>query len=138
MQRIIEQQKVEYDFGFYKLPQHTDAPVTILSEGKTLLQTNMGLELPLQPTSSLGELALYEAFKSWQGGSKVHAKVMLTFLAVCLLLKNLNAMEILHAERMRAVQFAKFLGAWNRQRQVHRFAPRLCLHSRTYMHELII
>lgn len=55
VQRIIEQQRVEYDFGFYKLPQHTDTPVTILSEGRTLLQTNMGLELPLQPTSRLGE-----------------------------------------------------------------------------------
>ena len=44
---------MEYDFGFYKLPQLTDAPVTILSEGKTLLQTNLGLELPLQPTSHL-------------------------------------------------------------------------------------
>ena len=54
VQSIIEQQKVQYDFGFYKLPQHTDSPVTILSEGRTLLRTAMGLELPLQPTSGLG------------------------------------------------------------------------------------
>ena len=53
LQKIIEQQTVEYDFGFYKLPQHTNAPVTILSEGKTLLQTNLGVELPLHATAAL-------------------------------------------------------------------------------------
>ena len=53
LQKVIEQQKVEYDFGFYKLPQHTDAPVTIISEGRTLLQTNLGIELPLQPAANL-------------------------------------------------------------------------------------
>ncbi|KAK9820667.1 hypothetical protein WJX74_003228 [Apatococcus lobatus] len=60
LKRIIEQQKVEYDFGFYKLPQPSDAPVTILSEGRmllqTLLQSSKSLALPLQPTSSLGTL----------------------------------------------------------------------------------
>ena len=58
LQSIIEHQQVEYDFGYYKLSQHTDCPVTILSEGKTLLQTNVGLEVPLQPTSEFCESTL--------------------------------------------------------------------------------
>jgi hypothetical protein len=34
---LISQQKVDYDFQFYKLEFHTDVPVLVLSEGKSLL-----------------------------------------------------------------------------------------------------
>lgn len=53
---LMKSQSVEYEFGFYKLPQLTDAPVTILSVGTTLFKpTGVDIVLPLQPTSDVGE-----------------------------------------------------------------------------------
>lgn len=37
LSELIQQQQVHYDFQFYKIPFHTNIPVLILSEGKSLL-----------------------------------------------------------------------------------------------------
>lgn len=37
LSELIKSQEVQYDFQFYKIPFHTNIPVLILSEGKSLL-----------------------------------------------------------------------------------------------------
>lgn len=46
---LISQQKVDYDFQFYKLEFQTDVPVLVLSEGKSLLPSDV--VVPLEPDS---------------------------------------------------------------------------------------
>lgn len=38
---LISQQKVDYDFQFYKLGFQTDIPVLVLSEGKSMLPVSL-------------------------------------------------------------------------------------------------
>lgn len=40
---LISQQKVDYDFQFYKLEFQTDIPVLVLSEGKSLLPVSLNV-----------------------------------------------------------------------------------------------
>ncbi|GFG32310.1 hypothetical protein Cfor_02707 [Coptotermes formosanus] len=47
---LISQQKLDYDFQFYKLEFQTDIPVLVLSEGKSLLPSDVSV--PLEPDSS--------------------------------------------------------------------------------------
>ncbi|XP_033610170.1 mini-chromosome maintenance complex-binding protein isoform X3 [Cryptotermes secundus] len=46
---LISQQKVDYDFQFYKLEFKADVPVLVLSEGKSLLPNDVAV--PLEPDS---------------------------------------------------------------------------------------
>ena len=41
LSELINSQQLSYDFGFYKLPFHTNIPVLILSEGKSLLPVRL-------------------------------------------------------------------------------------------------
>jgi hypothetical protein len=40
---LISQQKVDYDFQYYKLEFQTDVPVLVLSEGKSLLPVSFNV-----------------------------------------------------------------------------------------------
>ncbi len=51
---VLYVQAVEYDFQYYTLPQPADAPVTVLSCGRSLFRDVVDLELPLRPTDSPG------------------------------------------------------------------------------------
>ncbi|CAK1550646.1 unnamed protein product [Leptosia nina] len=58
---LIKQQKVEYDFKYYKMEYDSDISVLILSEGKSLLPSDY--HVPLRPESSSLEIfdAIVEA-----------------------------------------------------------------------------
>ncbi|GBP15443.1 Mini-chromosome maintenance complex-binding protein [Eumeta japonica] len=58
---LIQHQKVEYDFKYYKMEFDTDIPVLILSEGKSLLPSDF--HVPLRPEESSLEIfdAIVEA-----------------------------------------------------------------------------
>ena len=47
LEPLAKNQQVEYDFGVYTLPMPTDVPVTILSDGPSLLKASVSLEMPL-------------------------------------------------------------------------------------------
>lgn len=47
-------QRVAYDFEFFSLDQPADAPVTVLSLGRSLLKDAAGVAVPLRPTAPLG------------------------------------------------------------------------------------
>lgn len=51
----MARQRVAYDFEFFSLEQPSDAPVTVLSLGRSLLKDAVGVTLPLRPTAPLGE-----------------------------------------------------------------------------------
>ena len=44
---LAKNQQVEYDFGVYTLPMPADVPITILSDGPSLLKAAVSLEVPL-------------------------------------------------------------------------------------------
>ena len=44
---LMASQVLEYDFDAYNLPMPTDAPVTVLSVGASLLKPSVDLELPI-------------------------------------------------------------------------------------------
>ncbi|RMZ55547.1 hypothetical protein APUTEX25_000130, partial [Auxenochlorella protothecoides] len=52
---LVRTQKVAYDFEFFSLDQEADAPVTVLSCGRSLLKDALGTSLPLAPTAPLAE-----------------------------------------------------------------------------------
>lgn len=54
LQTLVAAQKVAYDFEFFALDQPADAPVTVLSLGRSLLKDCIDLTLPLRPTAPLG------------------------------------------------------------------------------------
>lgn len=56
LQSLIETKKVDYDFNFYSLPIPTDVPVLILSQGRSLLHAALSLTIPLQMTTTPGNL----------------------------------------------------------------------------------
>ena len=47
LETLAKNQQVEYDFGVYTLPMPADVPVTILSDGPSLLKASVSLEMPL-------------------------------------------------------------------------------------------
>lgn len=51
----MKAQRVSYDFEFFSLDQPAEAPVTVLSLGRTLLKDAGGLAVPLRPAAPLGE-----------------------------------------------------------------------------------
>jgi len=51
----MAKQRVAYDFEYFSLDQPSDAPVTVLSLGRSLLKDAVGVALPLRPTVPLGE-----------------------------------------------------------------------------------
>ena len=52
--RMVHAQAVEYDFQYYALPQPADAPVTVLSCGRSLFRDAIDVEVPLRPTEAHG------------------------------------------------------------------------------------
>ena len=44
---LMRNQQIDYDFGVYNLPMPADVPVTILSEGPSMLSSAVDLELPI-------------------------------------------------------------------------------------------
>ncbi|PSC74128.1 mini-chromosome maintenance complex-binding isoform A [Micractinium conductrix] len=68
LQHLMRAQKVAYDFEFFSLEQPADAPVTILSLGKSLLKDTVGVALPLRPTAPLADAA---AVASAAGGANL-------------------------------------------------------------------
>eukprot|EP00808_Paulinella_micropora_P004954 g47264.t1 len=46
LSKVIQEQKLEYDFEFYQSEMPVDLPVLLVSRGKSLLQADMRLELP--------------------------------------------------------------------------------------------
>ncbi|KAK2076019.1 hypothetical protein QBZ16_001355 [Prototheca wickerhamii] len=69
---LIRSQKVSYGFEFFELEQEADAPVTVLSCGRSMLKDAIALWLPLEasspePTAGVladvaGQLPLFRAF----------------------------------------------------------------------------
>lgn len=57
LQTLMARQKVGYDFEFFSLDQPADAPVTVLSLGRSLLKEAVGVTLPLRPTAPLADAA---------------------------------------------------------------------------------
>lgn len=51
----MTRQRVAYDFEYFSLDQPSDAPVTVLSLGRSLLKDGVGVTLPLRPTAPLGQ-----------------------------------------------------------------------------------
>lgn len=66
IQGMMRVQKIAYDFQYFTLDQPTDAPVTILSTGRSILKGAGELEVPLRPTAPLasGTEAVVEAVRS--------------------------------------------------------------------------
>jgi hypothetical protein len=52
VQSIIKAQCVGYDFEYFSLDQPTDAPVTVLSTGRSLLKSSVDTVVPLRPYPS--------------------------------------------------------------------------------------
>lgn len=52
VQSIIKTQCVGYDFEYFSLDQPTDAPVTVLSTGRSLLKSSVDTVVPLRPCPS--------------------------------------------------------------------------------------
>jgi hypothetical protein len=44
LSELIQSQTVQYDFQFYKIPMHTNYPVLIVSQGKSLLPVSCGIK----------------------------------------------------------------------------------------------
>lgn len=55
LQTLMARQRVAYNFEFFSLDQPADAPVTVLSLGRSLLKDTVDIALPLRPTAPLGE-----------------------------------------------------------------------------------
>lgn len=51
----MTRQRVAYDFEYFALDQPADAPVTVLSLGRSLLKDGVAVTLPLRPTAPLGQ-----------------------------------------------------------------------------------
>ena len=51
---LLESKAVDYDFDFYKLPMPADVAVTILSQGRALLQQYVDVILPLHSLAPVG------------------------------------------------------------------------------------
>lgn len=64
LRSVLEAKQVDYDFEFYKLPMPLDVPVTILSQGRALLQGSVDAVLPLQSTSAAGSCLNPAAYMS--------------------------------------------------------------------------
>ncbi|XP_069689031.1 mini-chromosome maintenance complex-binding protein isoform X2 [Periplaneta americana] len=58
---LISQQKVDYDFKYYTLEFHTDVPVLVLSEGKSLLPSNVNVPLEFDAHSLQTKKEIFEA-----------------------------------------------------------------------------
>ncbi|KAL4424256.1 hypothetical protein ABPG75_001557 [Micractinium tetrahymenae] len=58
---LVTRQRVGYDFEYFSLDQPADAPVTVLSLGRSLLKDAVGLALPLRPTAPLADAAAVQA-----------------------------------------------------------------------------
>jgi hypothetical protein len=54
LKELLESKKVDYDFSFYTLPINAEVPVTVLSEGKSLLCDSLDVIVPFNPSSPLG------------------------------------------------------------------------------------
>ncbi|KAL4442708.1 hypothetical protein ABPG77_006702 [Micractinium sp. CCAP 211/92] len=54
---LMTRQRVAYDFEYFSLDQPSDAPVTVLSLGRSLLKDGVGVTLPLRPTAPLADAA---------------------------------------------------------------------------------
>ena len=54
----MKAQKVAYDFEYFSLDQPADAPVTVLSYGRSLLREAPLTVLPLRPAAPLGKAML--------------------------------------------------------------------------------
>ncbi|KAK6932926.1 Mini-chromosome maintenance complex-binding protein [Dillenia turbinata] len=66
LKNLMEFQKVEYDFKFYKMEMAADIQVLILSEGKSNILP-ADLVVPLRPSSaSSSEILTEEALESWR------------------------------------------------------------------------
>lgn len=63
VQKVMQSQKLPYDFQFYQLDQPTDIPVVIVSVGKTMLKGVGEIHVPLKPLTSpiLGRSGVEEA-----------------------------------------------------------------------------
>ena len=53
---LLEQQSVDYEFNFYRLPIPADVPTTILSSGTSLLGSSVDIVVPLHATQAPGAL----------------------------------------------------------------------------------
>ncbi len=53
----MKAQRVGYDFEFFSLDQPAEAPVTVLSQGRSLLREAPLTVVPLRPAAPLGESA---------------------------------------------------------------------------------
>jgi hypothetical protein len=57
LQTLMARQRVAYDFEYFSLDQPADAPVTVLSLGRSLLKETVDVTLPLRPTAPLADAA---------------------------------------------------------------------------------
>lgn len=65
LKTVMEMQKVEYDFQFYKLEMEADVQLLVLSEGKSNILP-ADIVLPFQPSSVGSSEATAEALEAWR------------------------------------------------------------------------
>ncbi|EFN53539.1 hypothetical protein CHLNCDRAFT_136659 [Chlorella variabilis] len=61
LEALMWRQRVAYDFEFFSLDQPADAPVTVLSLGRSLLKDAAGVAVPLRPTAPLADASAVAA-----------------------------------------------------------------------------
>ena len=66
LRALLETKSVDYDFEYYKLPMPVDVAVTILSQGRALLQQCVDVVLPLRSLAATGKLSsLQDIWLMW-------------------------------------------------------------------------
>eukprot|EP00096_Caligus_rogercresseyi_P012514 TRINITY_DN5267_c0_g1_i1.p1 TRINITY_DN5267_c0_g1~~TRINITY_DN5267_c0_g1_i1.p1 ORF type:complete len:627 (-),score=197.35 TRINITY_DN5267_c0_g1_i1:48-1928(-) len=84
---IINWQKVEYNFNFYPMEFSTDVPCLILSEGRSILPSDVFI--PLKPNHATSHAVIEEKFKALQGGLLSDEKLLNKFRMFMTIIKNI-------------------------------------------------